>query len=292
MDAQTITKIKNAVRTNYDESPALYQEFEDRYGFFRTLTRTLLARMKLPNEAVVLDVGCGTGASSVQISETIPESQVWGLDNSSAMLAAARATVGESDRVHFVEGDAGRLRKQFAFLFDGILYSACIFLIPDYQESLRQAGDLLRAGGKVGLTFLDGLYTHELKNALAEADREAREGVSLKKAVKLPSCKDSTLFPFHDRGPRTTAPGTPGILLGPGDVGRPIPALSLLGTSRKGRSSLRSLAPHSRYFQMDTHGGMAEVGIERARRTQCLLTSQAEHDMTASWHMRTPILNS
>ncbi len=200
MDAQTITKIKNAVRTNYDESPALYQEFEDRYGFFRTLTRTLLARMKLPNEAVVLDVGCGTGASSVQISETIPESQVWGLDNSSAMLAAARATVGESDRVHFVEGDAGRLRKQFAFPFDGILYSACIFLIPDYQESLRQAGDLLRAGGKVGLTFMDGLYTHELKNALAEADREAREGVSLKKAVKLPELAGffNELFPFHE----------------------------------------------------------------------------------------------
>jgi ubiquinone/menaquinone biosynthesis C-methylase UbiE len=200
MDPEKIVKIKNAVRTNYNESPGLYDDFEDRYGFFRTLTVTLLARMRLPNGADVLDVGCGTGASTARIAEVVRGSRVCGLDNSSAMLGVARTRVGESDRVSFLEGDAARLRDYFDSHFDGILYNASIFLIPDYEESLRQARDLLKAGGRVGLTFMDGVYDQSNKNALAEADREAGEGVSLKKAVKLPELIAffKELFPFHE----------------------------------------------------------------------------------------------
>lgn len=200
VDLEKVAKIKNAIRTNWEESPELYQSFEERYGFFRTLTQTLLTRMGLASGSVVLDVGCGTAASSVQIAETLPGSRVWGLDNSSAMLESARARVGQSDRLRFVEGDAARLVDHFAQQFDGILYNACIFLIPDYEESLRQARALLKDGGKVGLSFMDGLYDHEGRNALAEADREAGEGVSLKKAVVLQALHDSfkELFPLHE----------------------------------------------------------------------------------------------
>jgi len=185
MDEDKVIKIKKAIRNNFDSSPALYHSFEERYGFFRSLNDALLGGMSLPESADILDVGCGTGASSVQILEALPQCRVWGLDNSPAMLETARSTIGESDRLTFVEGDAAKLADYFGFQFDAIIYSASIFLIPDYQDSLKQAYDLLKERGSVGLSFMDGLYDVQDNNLLAAADQKAKEGVSLKKPVRL-----------------------------------------------------------------------------------------------------------
>lgn len=185
MDEDKVAKIKRAVRENFESSPALYHSFEERYGFFRSLNEGLLRGMSLPESADILDVGSGTGASSVQILEALPKCRVWGLDNSPAMLETARSTIGESDRLTFVLGDAAKLPHYFSFKFDAILYSASIFLIPDYQDSLKQGHDLLKDKGSVGLTFMDGLYDAKDNNLLAVADQEAKEGVSLKKPVNL-----------------------------------------------------------------------------------------------------------
>jgi ubiquinone/menaquinone biosynthesis C-methylase UbiE len=185
MDQDRIVKIKQAVRSNFESSPTQYRSFEQRYGFFRRLNETLLRCMRLPPTANVLDVGCGTGASSLQILTALPHATVWGLDNSPAMLETARNVVGESDRLTFVEGDAARLTDYFDFPFDAIIYSASIFLIPDYQQSLRQAQNLLKPAGSVGLTFMDGVYDTEGNSLFALADREANTGVSLRKPVKL-----------------------------------------------------------------------------------------------------------
>lgn len=186
MDPERVARIKTLVRSVFNDSPCQYDEFEKRYGFFKKLNETLLARMYFPENPDILDVGCGTGASSGQILETVRTSRVWGLDISPAMLEKARATLGESDRLRFVEGDAARLTDHFDFRFDGIIYSASMFLVPDYQESLRQARDLLKPGGSVGLTFIDGVYDTRGRNMFAVADQEAGVGVTLKKPVKLP----------------------------------------------------------------------------------------------------------
>jgi len=199
VDQEKIAKIKAAVRNNFEESPEKYQAFENRYGFFGNLIRILLARMRLAGGAKILDLGCGTGSSSARIAETISDCTVWGLDNSSAMLDKARLRFKDAQRIHFVEGDAARLNEYFDFAFDAIIYSASIFLIPDYQESLRHARDLLTNGGSVALTFMDGLYDAEGRNAFALADREAKEGVRLKRPVKLDEFHSffRTIFPIE-----------------------------------------------------------------------------------------------
>jgi len=200
MDEDKVRKIKKAILANFESSPDLYLEFEDRWGFFKQLNSALLSRMNLPVGAQVLDVGCGTAASCEQILATVPASRVWGLDISPAMLKAARERNMGIDRLVLVEGDAARLTEYFDFRFDGIVYSASIFLIPDYRESLHQAVELLKETGSVGLTFIDGLYDTEGSNLLALADESAKEGASLKKPVKLDECRDSFagLFPLHD----------------------------------------------------------------------------------------------
>ena len=185
MDQGKIAKIKNAVSGNFEQSPMHYQSFEDRHGFFGRLNEALLTGMNLRTDADILDVGCGTGASCLQLLQAMPESRVWGLDLSPAMLSAARSRIGESERLNLVEGDAARLSDYFDRRFDAIIYSASIFLIPDFRESLERAHDLLNEHGTIGLTFMDGLYDSAGNNLLEMADRQAREGVSLRKPVNL-----------------------------------------------------------------------------------------------------------
>jgi cyclopropane-fatty-acyl-phospholipid synthase len=201
MDESKIAKIKKAVRTNFEESPAIYQAFEDKYHFFRNLNSKLLAKMAIPTGARILDVGCGTGASTIHMAQAVADSEVWGLDLSPAMLDAARERGKDLERLHFVQGDGARLRDYVNGSFDTVVYSASIFLIPDYADSLRQARELLRQGGQVGLTFMNGFYQADGENAFAVADRAAQEGVNLNRPVKLAEFVD--VFAGIFQNPRT-----------------------------------------------------------------------------------------
>ena len=185
MQQKKIDKIKAAIKGNFDQSPTHYQEFEEEYRFFRQLNEKLLQEMNPPAGAHILDVGCGTGASCRQILDAVPDSRVWGLDISPEMLELARSVLGDSERLDLVEGDGAQLATYFNIQFDTIVYSASVFLIPDFQESLRQAQSLLKSGGAVGLTFMQGLYGADGTNLVAEADQKAKQGVSLRKPVDL-----------------------------------------------------------------------------------------------------------
>lgn len=199
MEQTKIDKIKAAVKGNFDKSPDLYQRFEDEHGFFRKLNERLLRLMDPPHGADILDVGCGTGASCLQILDAVPVCRVRGLDISPAMLEQARARMGESERVVLVEGDASRLADYFDDRFDAVVYSASLFLVPDFRESLDQARSLLKAGGAVGITFMEGVFDAEGRDLIAEADLIAREGVSLRKPVRLEELRlfFSESFPDH-----------------------------------------------------------------------------------------------
>ncbi|MCE8008222.1 methyltransferase domain-containing protein [Aestuariivita sp.] len=67
----------------------------------------LFERAALPPGARVLDIGCGTGASSLQAAEIVGQAgQVLGADISSSLLALARSRAAGRSNIGFVEGDA------------------------------------------------------------------------------------------------------------------------------------------------------------------------------------------
>ncbi|MEI6135477.1 MAG: hypothetical protein WCP72_10925 [Desulfomonile sp.] len=68
---------------------------------------------------------------------------------------------------------------------DVIIYSASIFLIPDYEASLSQAWKLLEPGGELGLSYMVGVYDNGVENAFVCADRNAQTNVSMKKPVEF-----------------------------------------------------------------------------------------------------------
>lgn len=187
MDEKKVLKIKEAVKRNFEQSPEKYDAFENKHGFFSSLNSALIDMLKTRPNLKVLDIGCGTGASSRQILSAIPGSKVWGLDNSPAMLDIAGNNNPDPSRLKFIEGDAGDLTSFVKERINIVIYSASIFLIPDYKASLNQAWELLEPGGELGLTYMVGVFENSGENAFVYADVSAQTNVSQKKPVEFDS---------------------------------------------------------------------------------------------------------
>lgn len=94
---------------------------------------------------VVGDLGCGTGQIAAMLAPFV--CRVIGVDNSRAMLRAARQQVGKEHAVEFRQGDLTALP-----IDDGELDAAVMCLVlhhlADPGAAIGEAGRVLRAGGR------------------------------------------------------------------------------------------------------------------------------------------------
>ncbi len=158
--------LRERIRANFDRGAGSYERFEARSGHFRTLTNALLEMAPLSPGARVLDVGCGTGAStSVLAGAAGPGGRVVGVDISLGMLKKAHTRVPE---VVFVQADACRLDAVFRGPFDAVVYNAVLFMLPDARGSLAGAAALLDPGGVLLASHLEGVYRASDRTAVPE----------------------------------------------------------------------------------------------------------------------------
>ena len=172
-------RFKRAVESNFDQSAGLYDDFEGRHHLFAGIARRLCDAAAPFSPRRILDVGCGTGISTVAILDAVPEArEITGIDISDVMLQKARARLGGDSRARFVRGDAERLTDHFPGPFDAIFYTASIFLIPDFRQSIAQACRLLSGGGFLLISFYDGFFDVEGRDAFARVfpERSYRYG--------------------------------------------------------------------------------------------------------------------
>ncbi|MGE5188494.1 MAG: class I SAM-dependent methyltransferase [Gemmatimonadota bacterium] len=163
-------RFKAAVARNFDQSAAVYDAFEDRHHLFETLTRRLCELIAPEAPARVLDVGCGTGISTLALQKHLPYSPViYAIDISESMLVQARERCKGIPGLYFVRGDAERLSEYFNEAFDGVFYTASIFLLPNFRESIEQACRLIVPGGVLAISFYAGLFDRNDRDALARA---------------------------------------------------------------------------------------------------------------------------
>ncbi|HVL85232.1 MAG TPA: class I SAM-dependent methyltransferase [Pseudonocardia sp.] len=111
-------------------------------------------RMGLPDGGRglrLLDLGCGTGASTAALLDAFPAAEVLAVDFSAEMLAQARRKNWPS-RVRFVRADVDRLEEaRITGPFDGILAAYLVRNLPDRDAALRRFHDLLRPGAPLAL---------------------------------------------------------------------------------------------------------------------------------------------
>jgi cyclopropane-fatty-acyl-phospholipid synthase len=138
-----VTGLKDAVRTNFDASVSAYGAYERRTGRFGTLARLLLAEMHAAAGRPLdtfLDAGAGSGISTAVLAES--GSRTVALDLSAGMLrenGAEERVQGDFDHLPFPEDR-----------FDGVAFTASLFLVSDPTVAAREARRVCRPGGVVG----------------------------------------------------------------------------------------------------------------------------------------------
>jgi SAM-dependent methyltransferase len=169
------SRFKKAVERNFDESAGIYDAFEEKHHLFATLTNRLCELIAPSRPERVLDVGCGTGISTLALYRAFPENPiVYAIDISDAMLVQARERCKGLPGIYFVRGDAELLSSYFHEKFDAVFYTASIFLIPGFGESIAQACGLIVAGGVLAISFYSGLFDDRQQDAVSRTFPEIK----------------------------------------------------------------------------------------------------------------------
>ncbi|HSB35010.1 MAG TPA: class I SAM-dependent methyltransferase [Nitrospirota bacterium] len=161
------SRFKKAIERNFDESAGIYDAFEEKHHLFGTLTNRLCELITPSEPERILDVGCGTGISTLSLYKTFAKSPIiYAIDLSEAMLVRARERCQGLPGIYFVRGDAEQLSSYFHEKFDAVFYTASIFLIPRFGESIAQACSLIVPGGVLAISFYSGLFDDSQNDAI------------------------------------------------------------------------------------------------------------------------------
>lgn len=119
----------------------------------------------------VLDVGCGCGASSLELAAAVGANGfVTGVDVSSAMLERAQQRSRGIPQLEFVEADAATFRSDQRW--DAMHSRFGVMFFDDNDAAFRNLRDLLAPGASLSFVCWQGLEANEWANLpIAAVDR-------------------------------------------------------------------------------------------------------------------------
>lgn len=154
--------MEDGLQAMSDWQPDRYLTFADE----RTRpARDLLAQVPLREARRVYDLGCGPGNSTALLIERFPRAAITGIDNSTAMLAAARKTCPAAS---FEAADLAQWRP--VDMPDLLFSNAAFQWVPDHLSVLEQLGASLPGGGVLAVQMPDNLMepSHRLMQLAAQ----------------------------------------------------------------------------------------------------------------------------
>ncbi len=141
---------------NMDRMYRYQRYFYDLTRKFYLLGRDrLLEQMAINDGDKVLEIGCGTARNLIILAEKFPGARFFGLDASAEMLKTARAKIEAKNLKNITLETA--LADEFSFdktfdltgKFDVVFFSYALSIIPPWRESLDNALENLKCGGKL-----------------------------------------------------------------------------------------------------------------------------------------------
>lgn len=121
---------------------------QELYGL-RFTTAAMLSL--LPSSSVIADLGCGTGTVAAELAPYV--GKVIGVDNSEAMLKAARRRTSDQPQVELRRGELTALPIEKATC-DAALMLLVLTYVNDPAIVLREAARILKPGGKLVIVDL------------------------------------------------------------------------------------------------------------------------------------------
>jgi ubiquinone/menaquinone biosynthesis C-methylase UbiE len=124
--------------------------YADKYGEYAT-NRLAVDELYLPNNAIVVDIGCGTGAALRHASSKFDKGSLIGIDPVPRMIEIARektSSHSHASRIEFREGSAENVPVEdeladIVFAFDTLDHW------QDVGQGLKEVHRILRPGGKL-----------------------------------------------------------------------------------------------------------------------------------------------
>jgi ubiquinone/menaquinone biosynthesis C-methylase UbiE len=142
------------VSESFDEHARTYDRMVGANPGYHEHLRLTTKRMGIPNRGYglhLLDLGCGTGASTEALLAAAPDAQITAVDASKEMLAQAAAKTWPPN-VQFVHADASDLAAAgITGPFDGVLCAYLVRNLVDRDAALRQFHDLMAPGAPLAL---------------------------------------------------------------------------------------------------------------------------------------------
>ena len=144
-------KKQHWVTAEFDRSAAVYDRLVAANPGYHAHLRRSAARLRLPRKGAglrILDLGCGTGASTAALLHVAPHADILAVDASAGMLAVARRKTWP-DNVQFHHARAETLAGTGPF--DAVFAAYLLRNCPDPDRTLAVIHDLLRPGGRLAL---------------------------------------------------------------------------------------------------------------------------------------------
>lgn len=143
-----------------DENAERYGEFAQLYPSYRETSRDLVALASPARDATVLDLACGTGATTAEILSVLgPGGRVVAVDKSPAMLRVAAGAVRDC-RVRWVQCAAEEVHRHLSELVDAAVCNSAIWQ-TDLAVTAASVRSVLATGGRfvfnIGAGFLGQL---------------------------------------------------------------------------------------------------------------------------------------
>ena len=124
--------------------PAQYERFkEERAQPFRDLVALIRPEPGLR----VLDLGCGTGALTRELHESLGARETLGIDSSAEMLEGSKAL--ETPTLHFQRSDIETFGADQPF--DLVFSNAALHWLPDHPDLFLRLRTLLAPGGQLAV---------------------------------------------------------------------------------------------------------------------------------------------
>jgi trans-aconitate 2-methyltransferase len=108
--------------------------------------KELLTKLKLKGNEKLLDLGCGDGRITVEISRLVPGGMIIGIDNSESMISLAKEKYADIKNLAFYVMDAKEIR--FAEEFDVVFSNAALHWVDDHKKVLQGINKSLKPGGR------------------------------------------------------------------------------------------------------------------------------------------------
>ncbi len=118
---------------------------------------SVLDRLRLQGDEVVLDAGCGSGKVTLQLLERLPRGRVIGADLSPAMLEEARAPrAGVAEQVTYIQTDLLEIDSRLSERVDAVFSTATFHWIDDHARLFGALHQVLKPSGRLVSQFGGG----------------------------------------------------------------------------------------------------------------------------------------